>query len=389
MKHVKSVIALTVICAVIAVLLAVTNSITKPMIDKNAAAEANAALLVVYPDADGFTQVDLSKYKLPATITEAYTTSDGGCVIKLETTGYASGMILMCGINPQGEIVGATCLSSGETNGVEKTYGESTVGKTVDTIDGLETVASSTKTSTAYKNAMKDALNTALILGGATVDVRTEAEILNDNLSAALPTADGKFVSWFMVEALENVTAVYEAENGAGYVMISGEEFIAIDENGKILTDVSDDVKSIMENNAQLIVNSSVTEIDITGYENMPKNVIKAYKTETGNYVFELQAAGWGINGEYDPNISGKPIEIKASVTAEGNLISVYTVAQYETSGKGEFCAEPSYYTQYNGKDEAGCNDIEVVAGSTITSNGYKEAVLKVFEAVEILKGEA
>ena len=198
---------------------------------------------------------------------------------------------------------------------IEKTYGESTVGKTVDTIDGLETVASSTKTSTAYKNAMKDALNTALILGGASVDVRTEAEILNDNLSAVLPAADGKFVSWFIVETLENVTAVYEAENGTGYVMISGEEFIAIDASGKILTEVSDDVKAIMENNAQLIINSSVTEIDITGYENMPKNVIKAYKTgliSGTKYYFKVRSYR-AYNGiyVYSPFSSVKSVTVK------------------------------------------------------------------------------
>ena len=70
MKHFKSVIALTVICAVIAVLLAVTNSITAPIIEKNASAAANEALLVVYPDGGDFTQVDISTFELPATVTE-------------------------------------------------------------------------------------------------------------------------------------------------------------------------------------------------------------------------------------------------------------------------------------------------------------------------------
>ena len=90
MKHFKSVIALTVICAVIAVLLAVTNSITAPIIEKNASAAANEALLVVYPDGGDFTQVDISTFELPATVTEAYSATNGGYVIKLLTSGYGA-----------------------------------------------------------------------------------------------------------------------------------------------------------------------------------------------------------------------------------------------------------------------------------------------------------
>ena len=61
-------------------------------------------------------------------------------------------------------------------------------------------------------------------------------------------------------QELENVSAVYEAENGTGYVLVSGEEFIAIDKSGAVISTVSDDVKATMEANAQLIINSSIEE---------------------------------------------------------------------------------------------------------------------------------
>ena len=138
MKYFKSVIALTVICAVIAVLLALTNSITKPLIEKNAASEANAALLIVHPDGGEFTQLDLTGKELPATVTEAYSASNGGYVVKLLTSGYGSDMVLMCGIDANGTVTGATCLSSTETLGYEKTYGDSLAGKTVEDIDSVE-----------------------------------------------------------------------------------------------------------------------------------------------------------------------------------------------------------------------------------------------------------
>ncbi len=366
---------------------ALTNSITKPLIEKNAASEANAALLIVHPDGGEFTQLDLTGKELPATVTEAYTASNGGYVVKLLTSGYGSDMVLMCGIDANGTVTGATCLSSTETLGYEKTYGDSLAGKTVEDIDSVEAISGATKTTAAYKNAVKDALNAAIILGGGSVDIRSEEEILNDNLSTALPTAEGKFVSWFMVEELENVTAVYEAENGVGYVLVSGEEFIAIDKTGAVLTTVTDDVKAVMEANAQKILNSTLTEIDITGYSDMPTHVKKAYKTASGNYVFDLEAKGFGINGDAYYNPSGKPIELKASATKDGKIIAVLTTAQYETDGIGSACMDASFYTQFNAKTEADYSDIEGISGATITTNGYKTAVSKVFEAVKVLEG--
>ena len=389
MKYFKSVIALTAICAIISILLAITNLITAPIIEKNASAAANEALLVVYPDGGDFTQVDISTFELPATVTDAYSASNGGYVIKLLTSGYGANMVLMCGVDGSGTVTGATCLSSSETLGYEKTYGDSVTGKTVADIDAVETISGATMTTSGYKNAVKDALNATIILGGGSVDIRSEEEILNDNLSEALPTAEGKFISWFMAEALENVTAVYEAENGAGYVLVSGEDFIAVDKSGAVLSSVSDDVKAIMEANAQLILNSSLTEVDISGYSDMPSQVKKVYKTASGNYVFELGANGFGINGDHYYNPSGKQIEIKASATKDGKIIAVLTTAQYETDNIGSACANASFYTQFNGKTEADYSDIEGISGATITTNGYKTAIGKVFEAVKILEGVA
>ena len=373
---------------ILAVLLALTNSITAPIIEENASAAANEALLVVYPDGGDFTQLDISTYELPATVTDAYSASNGGYVVKLLTSGYGANMVLMCGIDGNGTVTGATCLSSGETLGYEKTYGDSLKGKTVTDIDAVETISGATMTTAGYKNAVKDALNATIILGGGSVDIRSEEEILNDNLSEALPAAEGKFVSWFMVESLENVSAVYEAENGTGYVLVSDEEFIAIDKTGAVLSTVADDIKVTMEANAQLITNSSIEEIDISGYD-MPSQVKKAYKTASGNYVFELAANGFGINGDQYYSPSGKPIELKASVTNDGKIIAVLTTAQYETDGIGSACADASFYTQFNGKVEADYSEIEGISGATITTNGYKTAVSKVFEAVKLLEGVA
>ena len=388
-NYIKSVGALTVICAVIAILLALTNSITAPIIEKNASAAANDALLIVLPDGEEFTSVDLSAYELPATVTEAFTEKNGGVVVKLTTSGYGSDMVIMVGIDGSGTVTGATCLSSNETLGYEKTYGENTVGATVDTVDGIDVIAGATKTTAAYKGAVKDALNTAVILGGGSVDVRTEEEILADNLNGALPEGEGEFESVFVAEAIdESITSVYKAVNGKGYVFVVGEAFVGTDAEGNVITDVDDTVKAAVSSSVTAIINSDITELDISGYE-MPKQIEKAYKTASGNYVFDLKASGFGINGDEYYNPSGEYIKIKISVTEDGKIIACQTVSQKETDGIGSACEDVSFYSQFNGKTEADYGDIDAISGATITTNGYKTAVSKVFEAIKILKGEA
>ena len=161
-KSIQSTLVLVCICAVMAVLLAITNAITYPTIKANEDKAANAALLEVMPEGEGFEQMDLSSYQLPATVTEVYKESKGGYVVKMTTTGYSSGMVIMCGVNPDGTISGAVCLSSSETLGHEKTFGANFVGKDTAGVDAVDTISGATKTTSAYKNAVKDALNTAI-----------------------------------------------------------------------------------------------------------------------------------------------------------------------------------------------------------------------------------
>ncbi len=154
----KSIVALFSICAVIAILMAVTNSITAPFIQKNEDEAAQKALLEVMPNGDGFEKVDLSAYQMPTTVMEAYREQNGGYVFRLKTTGYASGMVLMCGVNADGSVSGAVCLASSETLGYESTFGETVKGTNKDTIEAVDTVSGATKTTAAYKQAVKDAL---------------------------------------------------------------------------------------------------------------------------------------------------------------------------------------------------------------------------------------
>ena len=382
-KSVVSTLVLVCICAVMAVLLAITNSITAPIIKENEDKAANAALLEVMPEGEGFEKMDTSAYELPATVTEVYKETKGGYVVKMTTTGYSSGMVIMCGVNPDGTISGTVCLSSSETLGYEKTFGANFTGKDATGVDAVDTISGATKTTQAYKNAMKDALNTAIILGGGSVDLRDEAQILNDNLSSVLPGAEGKFTKLFITEVIEGIDAVYTADNGAGYVFVVGEEFIPVDESGSTAnTTVAA---------AYAILTATVTEdVDLTAYEGLPTSLTEAQKTATGNYILTLKAAGYGINGgsEYHP-ASGEYILVKVSLTKDGKIIDTLTVSQAESTGIGDACADEKFYGQFDGKTADDYKNIDAISGATITTNGYLKAIERAFECVTILEGGA
>lgn len=387
-NNLKSVIALTVICIVTSILLAVTNQLTAPIIKEQESAAVNDALTIVLPNGEDFKSVDITAHTLPDTITEAYSEKNGGYVFKMETTGYDVGFIILCGIDKDGVVKGATPISSKETLGYEKEYGDKLKDKTISDIDSVETVAGATKTTAAYKGAIKDALNSFVILNGGTADLRSEEEILADNLNTALPDAKGEFETVLLPEDNSTVETIYKALNNSGYVFVIGEEFIGTDADGKVLTETSEQNKTTVETVRQALLKWADSKIDLTKFENMPTTVETAYKTETGNYLFILHAAGYGINGgdKYHP-ASGEPIVIMVSASKDGKIISCETIAQNETANIGSKCAEESFYSQFNGKTENDYTQIDAISGATITTDGYKNAIGDVFTAIKILKG--
>ncbi|MBE6955586.1 MAG: FMN-binding protein [Ruminococcaceae bacterium] len=388
-KNILNLSVFVSICVVITLLLALTNSFTAPIIEKNAAAAANKALLEVMPNGAGFDAMDLSAYTLPATVTEVHKETSGqGYVVQLVTSGYGTGMTIMCGVDASGVVTGAVCLSSNETLGEEKTYGANFAGKDAAAVEAVDTVGGATKTTAAYKAAIQDALNTAIILGGGSVDIRTDEQILADNLAAALPAGDS-FEKLFLVEVLESVDAVYEAANGAGYVFVMGEQFVGVSSDGTVVTEGAENAAALSEAVA-LIQSTTFEDIDISAYPDLEKFVVSAKKTASGSLVLETKGAGYGIKGgdEYHP-ASGEYIIVRVSLSPEGKIIDCLTVSQAETANLGDACANESFYGQFVGKTEADYTEIDAIGGATLTTDGYKQAIERAYIAFHAMNGGA
>ena len=167
-KSVKNILVLVCICSVVSVLLAITNTVTAPRIARNEYEKVKKALLEVMPDGKSFAEIDVSAYTFPSTVTAVYKSENGGYVIKLKTTGYASGMVMMCGVSAEGKVTGTKMISSNETPSIGGaailSFSPDLIGKDGETVDGVDTVGGATKTTAAYRSAVKDALNAALIL---------------------------------------------------------------------------------------------------------------------------------------------------------------------------------------------------------------------------------
>ena len=382
-KAIKSTVVLVGICAVMAILLALTNALTAPIIAENQNAAANQALLQVMPNGEGFESVEFDAEKLPKTIKEVFKEKNGGYVFNMETTGYGAGLLIMCGVNADGTVSGVVCLGSSETLGYEKTFGANFAGKDAAGVDAVDTISGATKTTEAFKGAVKDALNAAIILGGGSVDLRTEEEILNDNLSAALPAGEGKFGKVFITEVIEGIDAVYAAENGKGYVYVIGEQFVAVDEAGNT------DNETVAAAHAILSA-TTAEDIDLSAFADLPAKLLSAKKTATGNYIFETKGAGYGIKGgdDYHP-ASGKYIEIRICLSPEGKILDVITTFQEESKGIGDACANEKFYGQFDGKTEDNFKEIDAIGGATMTTNGYLEAIETAFASMKILEGGA
>ena len=389
-KYIKNLAVFVSICVVITLLLATTNFITAPIIQQNQNASANQALLEVMPNGSGFEAVDISSLTLPATVKEAYKETSGqGYVIKLVTKGYGSDMVIMCGVNAQGIVTGAVCLSSNETLGKEKTYGENFKDKDAAGVEAVDTLSGATLTTAGYRGAIKDALNSAIILGGGDVDIRTEEEILADNLNAALPEGNKEFDKLFRTEVIEGIDAIYAAKNEAGYVFVVGEEFIGVKADGTVVTEGVENTELYTDAVAKITA-STLTDIDVSGYADIAKYVVSAKKTATGNYVIETKGAGYGIKGgdEYHP-ASGEYIIVKVAITPDYKIIDCVTVFEAETDGLGDACADEKFYGQFVGKNDENFKEIDAISGATLTTNGYTQAIERAFTAVKTLKGGA
>ena len=110
--------------------------------------------------------------------------------------------------------------------------------------------------------------------------------------------------------------------------------------------------------------------------DGMPKTVHEAYTTgnDTGYIFIIITDKGYGGD-----------MRIICGISPEGKVIKSKVLSHTETQGLGTIVFDKA--VEYEGLDK-NLAGIDAIAGSTITSNAYKNAISDAFEAFEAVRGE-
>lgn len=194
---IKPVLVLFVIAVVISGALAYVNDLTAPIIAENDRKVADAARAEVLPDADAFTQVELTEDMKKSTgATEMYKAdNDAGYVITASTSGYGGALPVMVGLDKDGKIVRIKVMQNEETPGL---------GKKVE--------------DTSYTDQFKN------LAGGETGSVTTIAGATISS-KAVIVAVDGAFEAYNAVvkgEAVEAAVATVDETNAVELKLIAG-----------------------------------------------------------------------------------------------------------------------------------------------------------------------
>lgn len=157
---VMPILVLTVICIVISGALAVTNSVTEPIIEKADTERAEKARKEILHQADSFTK--LEEDNVPETVKEIYKADNGtGFVFTVVANGYGGEIKIFCGIDSEGLITATRMIEHEETQGMgskaaEEPYSSQYIGKD-SSLEGIDAISGATITSKAYIGAIHDA----------------------------------------------------------------------------------------------------------------------------------------------------------------------------------------------------------------------------------------
>lgn len=238
MKLLKTLAILLVIVIVFGGAMFAMDLYTGPIIDANNAGAEFAPLLSVMPEAAEFDGDALvysaenaatsSLKDVPASVLSVYKEKTGlGYAIRCtaESSYSTAPMEITIGITTDGKICGIQIDSYNDTESFDfrakdPSYLDSYVGKDSALVD-IGTVSGSTFSSTAFKNAVGEAMGVLITNDMIAAGVKTDAQILSE----MIPTlhtglTSGGLLKANAVEASGNITEGYKALNGSGYAFI-------------------------------------------------------------------------------------------------------------------------------------------------------------------------
>ncbi len=413
----KSVIVLTVICLIVALLLSTVNMITTPLIAKADEQAANAAYFEVLPEATEFEVVQTGE--LPASVVELKKDLGGsGYGVKLSTTSsYSqSPLIMILGVDKTGAITKLAVVNYAETKDVGDEF-YSKFEKQDSTLKGVDVVAGCTFSSNAIINAVKDAYTAIFEYGNLE---KSDEQKLDELMAVIMPGAINKSGSYeFESVAIESpaagITGAYTSENDIGYIITAetngkklaigvnafGYVYHCSDLDGNdLLNDEAykdiikaaketfeplnkkDDAKTQKSIKKLLSDSATLTLVDVQGINSTVASIYKVKDGNTNGYAIVAQTLGFGGKMKlcYILNNDGDIVKFKALSQKEESV---------ESTPYGTLITEKSYASKIEDKTVDTLTEEDIlVAQSTYTTNAVKLAWNDVKAAFETLTGE-
>ena len=407
-SNVKSVVVLTAICVVVATLLSVTNYFTAPVIENNKAATANESLYVVMADAAGFEEVELAA-DAPATVTGLYKETSGLFItLCLRFFGYSSdNMGITVGIGSDGKIVGVTITGYYESKDFGPDYPQTYVGAD-STLNGIDTFAGVTYSSTAFKEAIQDAFSVLISSGAVAEGEKSEDQMVMELLPTILPgCADSLGAAQMTAIDPAGYTAAYVANNSCGYAVVTSNDAGTIvcvinafgdakcyDLEGNEVEGPADEVAAAFPSiadafgernlaNAQKAVGDDAVLTPIASVPSFGA-VSGAYEAAVGDdtyYVFNTDVFGF----------SNTVLQMVVVLDSEGSIVTYKPISDLIVHGDQytahELTDESAYASKFEGVNEASyTDDMSSVAGATCTATAVSDSIHAAFDAFQAVK---
>ena len=169
---------LFVITAVAALILAIVNGFTSPVIVENNKRAQEKAMRVVLPDAQSFEEIRFTADDA-SSVKAVYSGGDAGNVVKVSPVGYGGTIEMVVGISSDMKVTGLEIISQSETAGLgsnctNDSFKAQFIGKTTGIKvskngagdNEIDAISSATITSKAVAKGVNDALDLLKIMKG-------------------------------------------------------------------------------------------------------------------------------------------------------------------------------------------------------------------------------
>ncbi len=419
MKLLKALLIQAIIVVIFAGAMFGLNFLTGPIIEANNQGAEYAPLIEVMPEGAVFTSESLiysadnagasSLVEVPESVKAVYKeNNDMGYAIKVEATSQYSEapMQIVIGVSADGKIAGINITSYNDTAGFDfrakdPNYLPSYIGKDSALAD-IGTVTGSTFSSTAFKNAVSEAMNVLIVNDMIQAGVKSDEQILTEMIEVVAPG----FVGLEEVTVSGNIKKGLKSSNGAGFAYVIGEgeaNFLAV-VNGMGVCKVynvegvevtAEKSAIITEAKAHATLNQAdyLTAFTTTvGQIMQGATEITAVEVDTFNSV--VVAVSFKLNGENYYAFYARPVgfhQMDVYVVIDGNgAIAKVSAKQliFEEQYFFGFAGVPNgYLGGFNGVTEGtwGEGDLAIIAGATMTSNAMKQAVTDAFNSFDSL----